>query len=122
LYKRAGLEKSPPGPGQTHLGPGIQYHEGFLYISNASHIFRWAFTPGARVPLNSSSAQVVINGIDSSGDHVTRTMLFDRFGALYVNIGAFDDVDEDSTRARIRVFKDLSNLPISFDNGEVHRC
>jgi len=62
----------------------------------------------------------VINSIPAGG-HNTRTLIFDNDGLLYVSIGSLNDVDTDSTRARIKVF-DISTIPsggINWSAGKI---
>jgi glucose/arabinose dehydrogenase len=79
------------------LNHGIALDRGFLYASSATTVFRWAYA-GDRQPL--ATAQSVITGLPSGG-HVTRTLVFDAAGNLYVSIGSRGNVDSDSSRARI---------------------
>lgn len=40
----------------------------------------------------------------SKGGHSTRTLLFDPQGRLYISVGSYSNVDENSFRSRIRRF------------------
>jgi len=68
--------------------------------------------------------EVVINGMEDDSGHPTRTLVFDKSGIwLYVSIGSFNNVDNDSSRARIRRF-DITNwnstVPFNFHvDGEL---
>lgn len=101
-----------PSVGLTH---GLAINSGFLYASSASTVYRW--------PINSSykagSRQTVITKM-STGGHVTRTLVFDKTGRLYVSIGSLNNIDSNSFRARIRRFTIKgATLPITFSKGEV---
>ena len=65
-------------------------------------------------------AEVVVDNIPRGGSHTTRTLLFDD-EFLYVSVGSRGNVDNDSSRARIRRFAtiDLGGSPLDFENGEV---
>lgn len=100
-------------PGLNH---GIALHDGFLYASSATTVYRWPYTAD-RMPLG--DPETVIEGIPSGG-HSTRTLaLDDEF--LYVSVGSGSNVDSDSSRARIRRFAlaELEDGPIAFSDGEV---
>lgn len=75
--------------------------------------------PGQFSLIDDSTAQTVIDGMEGGG-HITRTLIFDAAGILYVHIGSGANIDDDSSRARIRRF-DLSSqaFPIQFSSGEV---
>ena len=101
-------------PGLNH---GIALHDGYLYASSASTVYRWRYS-AARAPLG--ARETVVTGIPATG-HSTRTLAFDRSGSLYVSVGSGSNVDRDSSRARIRRFgaSRLRALPLSFNSGEV---
>lgn len=67
---------------------------------------------------------MVIYGMQNDTGHPTRTLTFDRSGMwLYVSIGSFANVDNDSSRARIRRFNIAnwnSTAPFNFHvDGEL---
>ncbi len=101
-------------PGLNH---GLALDGEHLYASSESAVFRWEY-PGDRVPLG--DAEVVVDNIPRGGSHTTRTLLFDD-EFLYVSVGSRGNVDNDSSRARIRRFAtiDLGGSPLDFENGEV---
>ncbi|HEY8942617.1 MAG TPA: hypothetical protein VIM73_00090 [Polyangiaceae bacterium] len=101
---------------QSGLNHGIALHDGYLYASSATTVFRWEYA-GDRSPLG--DAETVVSGIPSGG-HSTRTLAFDE-EFLYVSVGSAGNVDDDSSRARIRRFPiaDLGNAPVTFGSGEV---
>eukprot|EP01113_Clastostelium_recurvatum_P039631 TRINITY_DN6067_c0_g1_i11.p1 TRINITY_DN6067_c0_g1~~TRINITY_DN6067_c0_g1_i11.p1 ORF type:complete len:484 (-),score=54.82 TRINITY_DN6067_c0_g1_i11:1311-2549(-) len=82
-------------PGLNH---GITVHDGYLYASSDTTVFRWAYTDGSRSPLGTS--QTVLNGMPTGG-HGTRTIVFDSEGALYISVGSLANVDPNSNRARV---------------------
>nr|PZN15930.1 MAG: hypothetical protein DIU78_25310 [Pseudomonadota bacterium] len=100
-------------PGLNH---GIALHEGYLYASSATTVYRWPYTAN-RMPLG--NPETVVTGIPSGG-HSTRTLALDD-AYLYVSVGSGSNVDSDSTRARIRRFAlaDLDDGPVAFTQGEV---
>ena len=94
-----------------------------VYASSATTVYRWRYTTGARRA--SGAAEVVVSGIPPGG-HVTRTLVFDSRGRLYVSVGSASNVDEDptaiQTRSQIRRFDIPAALPsggISYATGTV---
>lgn len=92
----------------SNLNHGITVHEGFLYASRDTTVFRWPYTAGMRADLG--SAETVVKGLPGGGNHSTRTLLFDAQGRLLVSIGSQNNVDSDSRRARVVRF-DLGTIP-----------
>lgn len=83
----------------------------YVYASSDTTVYRWAYQRGDRSA--SGEAEVVVKGIPGGG-HVTRTLLFDREGRLYVSIGSAGNVDatpeEWATRSLIRRY-DVAAVP-----------
>ncbi len=95
----------------------------FLYVSNATTVYRWTYAAGQRAATEAPA--VVVSGM-SAGGHGTRTLLFDSAGRLYVSIGSEGNVDVDpvlrATRSQIRRFAVSGPLPtggIDFQSGEL---
>jgi glucose/arabinose dehydrogenase len=95
----------------------------FVYASSSTTVYRWGYTPGARKA--AGAAEVVVKGIPSGG-HVTRTLVFDSRGRLYVSVGSASNVDTDpglvATRAQIRRFTIPAAVPqggLDYATGEV---
>lgn len=109
-------------PGLNH-GLALSPDGGFVYASSSTTVYRWRYTAGARRA--AGSAEVVVSGIPDGG-HVTRTLVFDSHGRLYVSVGSATNVDVDPemvrTRAQIRRFALPDPLPaggIDYAAGEV---
>src|SRR5215472_9265894 len=95
----------------------------FLYVSNETTVYRWPYAAGQRTATQAPS--IVVSGM-SSGGHITRTLLFDSAGRLYVSIGSATNLDTDATllatRSQIRRFVVPSPLPpngVDFMSGEL---
>jgi glucose/arabinose dehydrogenase len=98
------------------LNHGIAIAGGYLYASTATTVYRWPYG-GDRQPLG--NRQVVVSGLPDGG-HSTRTLLFDREGRLYVSVGSYRNVDDDSSRARIVRFPPSALAAgATFAQGEV---
>jgi glucose/arabinose dehydrogenase len=111
----------------SSLNHGLDVYNGHLYASSDSQVYRW--------PLSNNSfleavgvAEMVIDNINADGvggapqGHTTRTLAFDDFGRLYVSVGSYDNIDNDSFRSRIRRFdlgNDSSSFPLDFLGGQV---
>ena len=102
------------------LNHGITYSKGYLYVSSQSTVYRYPYTPGQRT-LITDAETVVISGMPNNGGHSTRTLVIDKNDLLYVSCGSHDNIDPDSTRAKVRRFpvNNATNFPLSFVNGEV---
>jgi glucose/arabinose dehydrogenase len=109
-------------PGLNH-GIAFSRDAAYVYASSATAVFRWPYASGARRA--AGDAEVVVSGIPGGG-HVTRTLVFDSSGRLYVSVGSASNVDVDAelvqTRAQIRRFEIPETLPaagIDYAAGEV---
>lgn len=106
------------------LNHGLAYKNGFLYASSRQAVYRWPYRAGQRQPVSPSEPEVVVKDIPGSPDdmHLTRSLIVDDNGRLYVTIGSSKDVEESLERSLIRRF-DLSKLPeedgFRFGDGEV---
>jgi glucose/arabinose dehydrogenase len=97
------------------LNHGIAIHDGYLYASSATMVYRWSYTANR---MSLGTASVVVNGIPSGG-HSTRTLAFDD-EYLYVSVGSGSNLDANSERARIRRFAVAGlGASVAFSSGEV---
>jgi glucose/arabinose dehydrogenase len=121
-------------PGLNH---GLAIHDGHLYASSDSTVYRWPII----VDLESAQGNVsysefvdinnmdiVVNNINRDGQggapmgHRTRTLEFDDSGNLYISVGSDGNVDPDSHRSRIRrvnMYQDNLTFPLDFQELEV---
>jgi len=95
------------------LNHAVIIHEGYLYASSPSTVYRWPYKAGIRT--NLGTPQTVVTGIPTT-HHTTRSLIFDASGNLLVQVGSGSNVDPDASRAGIRKF-DLSTIPQTFTNG-----
>lgn len=108
------------------LNQGLAVHDGFLYASSDSTVYRWPLSNGLEEEIVEDPT-VVINNINDDGrggtavGHRTRTLAFDEQGMLYVSVGSVGNADPDSFRSRVRRFSldDESLFPLDFTTGEV---
>ncbi|MFW6086501.1 MAG: PQQ-dependent sugar dehydrogenase [Myxococcota bacterium] len=107
-----------PIAGAPGLNHGLAVHDGHLYASSDTTVYRWPYEPGSTEA--AGEPQVVIRGMPSGG-HSTRTLVADDEDHLYVNIGSQGNVDRDSSRARVMRY-DLSEVPdggLDWERGEL---
>lgn len=90
-------------PGLNH---GLYVAGGYLFASSPTTVYRWPYSAGQREPVNDSQRVALVRNIPGDGGHVTRSLLVDNRDRLYVQVGSESNVDEDTSRARIKRFRD----------------
>jgi glucose/arabinose dehydrogenase len=71
-----------PGDGGTH----IALHDGWLYHSSRTAVYRVKYTPGELVP--NGEMQVVVAKLPAERDHAQKAFAFDDQGRMLVEVGA----------------------------------
>jgi len=92
---------------QAGLNHAVIVHDGYLYASSKTTVFRWKYSIGQRT--NLGNAQIVVKNI-ACCHHVSRSLAFDSEGLLYVQSGSGSNVDPDASHARIVTFS-LNSIP-----------
>ena len=67
-------------------GTGIAWHNGYLYCSSDSNVYRYKMDPGELVP--SSKLELIATGFPKQGPHATKPITFDGAGHMYISVGA----------------------------------
>lgn len=67
-------------------GTGIAIHNGYLYCSSDSNVYRYQLKKDELVP--SSDMELIATGFPKQGPHATKPMTFDNEGHMYVTVGA----------------------------------
>ncbi|MEP6729515.1 MAG: PQQ-dependent sugar dehydrogenase [bacterium] len=67
-------------------GSGITWSNGVLYFGANDRVMRYALPDGQLTP--TGNAEVVVSGLPSTGDHVSKTVLLADAQTLLVNIGS----------------------------------
>ncbi|MCK5469335.1 MAG: PQQ-dependent sugar dehydrogenase, partial [Cyclobacteriaceae bacterium] len=67
-------------------GTGIAIHNGYLYCSSDSNVYRYQLKTDELVP--SSEMELIATGFPKQGPHATKPMTFDNEGHMYVTVGA----------------------------------
>lgn len=101
------------------LNHAVRINGDYLYASNATHVLRWPYTAGDRQNLGDGT--IVIYNIPCC-HHVTRSLVFDEEGYLYVQVGSGSNVDSDTLHARINRFN-VTSVPrggIDWNSGYVY--
>jgi glucose/arabinose dehydrogenase len=76
------IKEFGPGDGGTH----IMLHDGWLYHSSRSAVYRYKYTPGELVP--TSELQTIISKLPAERDHDQKAFAFDDQGRMLVEIGS----------------------------------
>lgn len=78
----------PMNERRTYYGTGMTIHDGYLYFSSATTVYRNRLTPGRLIP--EGEAEVVLTDDHEHGVHwhITKPVAFDDHGNLYVPFGA----------------------------------
>lgn len=71
-----------PGDGGTH----IAFHEGWLYHSSRTTVYRYKYTPGELVP--TSPIETVVAKLPAEKDHDAKAFAFDEQGRMLVEVGS----------------------------------
>ncbi|HEX5397929.1 MAG TPA: c-type cytochrome [Verrucomicrobiae bacterium] len=78
-----------PGDGGTH----IMFHDGYLYHSSPTAVYRYKYIPGELVP--SSPLEVIVHDLPRSGGHDQKAFAFDESGHMIVEVGSpFNDYSQ----------------------------
>jgi glucose/arabinose dehydrogenase/cytochrome c5 len=86
------IKEFGPGDGGTH----IAFHEGWLYHSSRTAVYRYKYTPGELVPRG--EMQTVVKNLPAERDHDAKAFAFDDQGRLLVEIGSPFNVFSDGDR------------------------
>ena len=76
------IEQFGPGDGGTH----ILFHDGYLYHSSRTAVYRYKYIPGELVP--SSPLEVIVHDLPAARDHDQKAFAFDESGHMIVEIGS----------------------------------
>lgn len=76
------IKEFGPGDGGTH----IALHDGWLYHSSRTAIYRYKYTPGELVP--TSELQTVVSHLPAEENHDAKAFAFDDQGRMLVEVGS----------------------------------
>ena len=76
-------------------GTGIELHNGYLYFSDRTHVYRSKMTRGELLP--TGTIDTLVTMVDGGG-HMEKTFTFDNKGHMLVNIGSQSNDCEETLR------------------------
>ena len=88
------IKEFGPGDGGTH----ILFHDGWLYHSSRTAIYRYKYTPGELVP--TSPMETVVKDLPAEKDHDAKAFAFDDQGRLLVEVGSPYNVFSEGDRRK----------------------
>jgi glucose/arabinose dehydrogenase len=86
------IKEFGPGDGGTH----IMFHDGWLYHSSRTAVYRYKYTPGELVP--SGEMQTIVHHLPAEKDHDAKAFAFDDQGRMIVEVGSPYNVYSDGDR------------------------
>lgn len=86
------IKEFGPGDGGTH----IMLHDGWLYHSSRTAVYRYPYTPGELVP--TGAMQTVVRDLPAEKDHDAKAFGFDDQGRMLVEVGSPFNVYSDGDR------------------------
>src|SRR6266403_6230974 len=91
-------------------GPGtcVALHDGWLYYSTRTGVFRYKYTPGELVP--SGEPETIVSGLPAERDHDAKCFAFDDQDRMLVEIGSPYNVYSDGDRRRGAKGKDATEF------------
>ncbi len=78
-------------------GTGIEIHNGYLYFSSRTEVYRAKMQDGELLPSNDIDTMVTM--VDGSG-HMEKTFAFDDHGNMFVNIGSASNACQEEQRSK----------------------
>ena len=69
-------------------GTGIEIHNGYLYYSDRTHVYRSKIKEGELLP--DEAVDTIVSLVDGKG-HMEKPFTFDKKGGLYVNVGSLSN-------------------------------
>jgi glucose/arabinose dehydrogenase len=77
-------------------GSGLAFRDGSLFFGANDRVLRFALAPGELSP--SAAGQVVVSGLTSTGDHISKTVVVADAQTMYVNIGSASNACQEDNR------------------------
>src|SRR4051812_10287399 len=86
------IKEFGPGGGGTH----IMFHDGWLYHSSRTGVYRYPYKNGELVP--SGAMQTIVTDLPAERDHDAKAFAFDESGGMIVEVGSPYNVFSDGDR------------------------
>lgn len=81
-----------------YTGTGMDIHDGYLYASSDSAVYRYKLVEGQLLP--DLPGELIVGGFPIQGQHASKTLAFDGAGKMYVNIGAPSNACQEQMRTK----------------------
>jgi glucose/arabinose dehydrogenase len=111
--ERAAFASSVEDRAEINHGLAFSPDSKWVYASNDSTIFRWPYKLGDHV--SAGPVEIVMSNMPPGSGHISRTLVFDAQGRLYVNVGSSGDVDQTpdelALRSQVRRFTIPNVIP-----------
>ncbi len=91
---------------------GIALHNGYLYYSNRTTVFRYKMTEGRLVP--TGDPETIVKNLPDSGGHDAKSITFDDDGNMYIEDGSPLNVYSDNDRGEGAKGKDATEFLKTF--------
>jgi glucose/arabinose dehydrogenase len=88
------IKEFGPGDGGTH----ILFHDGYLYHSSRTTVYRYKYVPGELVP--SAPVEIIVHDLPAERDHDAKAFAFDDHGGMIVEVGSPFNVYSTNDRNR----------------------
>jgi len=85
-------------PTYGNFGTSMRIHNGYLYYSSQTTVYRQKLTPGKMIPEGRVEPIVIDNYPKSSREHIAKPIAFDDKGNIYVPFGAPSNACQDPKR------------------------
>jgi glucose/arabinose dehydrogenase len=77
-------------------GTGVAIHDGHLYYSSTTEVYRVALDRGELLP--TGEPELIVGGFPSQGQHASKPLTFDTSGHMYVTVGAPSNACQEEMR------------------------
>ncbi len=81
-----------------YTGTGIQIHQGYLYFSSTTAVYRYKLQSGQLIP--KGEPEQVIGGFPMQNQHAAKPFTFDDQGNVYVTVGAPANACQEQMRTK----------------------
>lgn len=82
----------------NYTGTGMAIKNGYLYASSNSAVYRYKMD--AKGTVDTSSAEILVNGLIDKRQHSSKSLTLDNAGNLYVNVGAPSNICQEEDRKK----------------------
>ena len=80
-------------------GTEVRLHNGYLYASSNTDIYRYKLDQNERV-IDPESSEIIVQGLIDRRQHNSKSFTFDKNNNIYVNIGAYSNACQETDRTK----------------------